>query len=78
MHNFEKRDPLAAMEELKYGKFSISDEEKEQIIKKAIALGKDPEKALQEQKERFAKATGRLREEQKEKAIKDLERDLNK
>ncbi|MEK7198282.1 MAG: hypothetical protein AAB648_02345 [Patescibacteria group bacterium] len=74
----EKRDPLAAMEELKYGRFSMSDEEKKQIIKKALAEGKDPQEALREHEEKLAKATGRIREDQKEEALKNLERDINK
>ena len=73
----EKNDPLAAMEELKHGRFLITDEEREQITKKALAEGRDPEEAIREHEERLAKATERLREKQKEEAIKDLERDMN-
>ena len=71
-------DPLAAMEELKHGKFSMTDDEREQITKKALAEGRDPEEALREHEERLAKATERLREKQKEEAIGDLERGMNK
>jgi len=82
MSNFEykpeKKDPLAAMEELKHGKFSMTDEEREQITKKALVEGRDPEEAIREHEERLAKATERLREKQKEEAISDLERDMNK
>lgn len=82
MNNFEqqpeKRDPQAAMEELKHGKFSMTGEEREQITKKALAKGRDPEEALREYEERLAQATARIRESQKEEAIKDLERDMNK
>ena len=78
MRNFEKKDPIAEMEELKYGRFSMPDEEKEQIIKKALAEGKDPQEALREHEEKLAKATGRIREDQKEEALKNLERDINK
>lgn len=74
----EEKDPQAHVEELKYGRFSVPAEEKERIIKKAIADGKDPEETLREHEERLARATGRLREGQKEEAIKDLERDMNK
>ncbi len=74
----EEKDPIAAMEELKYGKFSITDEEREQITKKAIDEGRDPEKTLREYEERLAQATGRLRKEQSEEAVKELERDMNK
>lgn len=74
----EKRNPQAAMEELKHGKFSMTGEEKEQITKKALAEGKDPEEALREHEERLAQATARLREKQKEDAINDLGREMNK
>ena len=81
MSNFEykpeKKDPLAAMEELKHGRFSMTDEEREQITKKALVEGRDPEEALREHEERLAKATERLREKQKEEAIGDLEREMN-
>ncbi len=73
----EKKDPQASMEELKHGKFSITEEEREQITKKALAEGRAPEEALREHTERLAKATERLREKQKEEAISDLERDMN-
>lgn len=82
MNNFEqqpkRRDPQAAMEELKHGKFSVTNEEKERITKEALAAGKDPEEALREHEERLAQATARLREKQKEEAISDLERDMNR
>lgn len=83
MRNFERKpkeekDPLAAMEELKYGKFSMTDEEKEQITKKALAEGKNPEEALREHEERMAKATGNLRKEQRKEAIIILEKESNK
>lgn len=72
MNNFEqqpkKRDPQAAMEELKHGKFSMTDEERERITKGALAEGRDPEEALREHEERLAQATARLREKQKEDA----------
>jgi len=74
----EKKDPLAAMEELKHGRFSITGEEREQITKKALAEGRDPELAIREHEERLAEATGRLREKQNEEAIKGLEREMNK
>ena len=83
MSNFEResereRDPQAAIEELKHGRFSTTTEEKERIFKKALAEGRDPEEAIREHEERFAEATGRLREKQKEEAIGDLERETNK
>lgn len=74
----EKRDPQAAMEELKHGKFSMTNEERERITKEALAEGKDPEEALRQHEERLAQATARLREKQKEDAINDLERDMNR
>ena len=74
----EKKDPSAAMEELKHGRFSMTDEERERITKKAVAEGRAPEEAIREHEERLAKATERLREKQKEEAISDLERDMNK
>jgi len=43
-----------------------------------LAEGRDPEEAIREHEERLAKATERLREKQKEEAISDLERDMNK
>lgn len=76
-HEPEKKDPQAAMEELKHGKFSVTNEERERITKRALAEGRDPEEALREHEERLAQATARLREKQKEDAIKDLERDMN-
>lgn len=83
MNNFEhgpqeEKDPIAEMEELKYGRFSVPDEEKERITKKALAEGKDPELALREHEERLAEATNRIRKQQTDEAIKDLERDMNK
>ncbi len=74
----EEKDPIAAMEELKHGRFSMPDEEKKRKVKEAIAEGRDPEEALREHEERLAQATGRVREKQKEEAIADLERDMNK
>ncbi len=73
----KEKDPIAEMESLKYGRFSIMDEEKENITKKALAEGKDPELALREHEESLAKATDRIRKRQAEKAIKGLERDMN-
>lgn len=82
MNKFERKpeenDPLAAMEELKYGRFSVPADEKEKIIKKALAEGKNPELSLREHEERLAKANARLREGQKEEAISKLEREMNK
>lgn len=82
MINFEqkpgKKDPVAAMEELKHGKFSMTGEEKERITREALAEGRDPEEALRGHEERLAQATARLREKQKEDAINDLERDMNR
>lgn len=74
----EEKDPIAAIEELKYGRFSMTDEEREQITKKAQTEGKDPQEALREYEERMIQATGRLRKEQSEKAVKELEHDMNK
>ncbi|MDO8574804.1 MAG: hypothetical protein Q7R61_00800 [bacterium] len=74
----EEKDPVAVMEELKYGRFSMTDEEREQITKKAIDEKKDPKEAIREYEERMVQATGRLRKEQSEEAIKELERDMNK
>lgn len=56
----------------------MPDDEKERIREKALAEGRDPEDAIREHEERLAVATGRLREKQKEDAIKELERDMNK
>ena len=81
MPNFEhksEKDPRDYMEELKYGRFSMPDEEKNRIIKKAQAEGRDPEEALREHEERLAQATGRVREIQKEESIEGLEREMNK
>ena len=74
----KERDPQAAMEELKHGRFRVTAEEKERITRQALAEGRDPEEAIREHEERFAEATGRLREKQKEEAIGDLEREMNK
>lgn len=65
-------------EELKHGRFSMTDDEKERIKEKALAENRDPEDALREHEKRLEIATGRLREKQKEDAIKELERDMNK
>lgn len=82
MSNFEqkpgKKDPQAAMEELKHGKFSVTNEEKERITKQALIEGKDPKEALREHEERLAQATARLREKQKEEAIRAFEKESNK
>ena len=74
----KEKDPIADMEELKHGRFTMPDEEKKRKVKEAIAEGRDPEEALREHEERLAEATGRLREKEREEAISGLERDMNK
>lgn len=80
MKNFEQKpeDSGAAMEELKYGRFTMPEDEKQKIIEKAQAEGRDPEEALREHEKRLAQATGRIREKQKEEAIEKLEQEMNK
>lgn len=74
----KEKDPQAHMEELKYGRFSRLDSEKKNIVDKALLEGKDPKEALREDEERLARATGRIREGEKEEAVKGLEREMNK
>ena len=81
MPNFEhkpEKDPQAYMKELKHGRFTMPEDEKQQIVEKARAEDRDPEEALREHQARLDAATGRLREKQKENAISDLEREMNR
>lgn len=80
MPNFEnkpEKDPQAAMEELKRGRVKGLDKEKREIIDRALVEGRNPEEALREYEERLNRATGLIRESQKEKAIDKLEREMN-
>lgn len=70
----QKPDPVGAMEELKAGKFSMTAEDRERIVKQAKEQGRDPEAALLEHEEKLEQATGRLRAAQAQEAIKSLER----
>ena len=74
------------MEELKLGKFSLSDSERKKIIEDAKAKGTDPEAAVSQAEERMEQATKKLRYDQEikrqrkadaEAAIKSLEKFMN-
>ena len=69
----QEPDPVGAMEELKAGKFSITAEERERIIKQAKEQGRNPEEALREHEQRLKQATARVRVTQSEEAVGSLE-----
>jgi len=82
-----KKTPAKNMDELKSGKFSVMPEEVQKVRKKAIEsglslAGEEVERAVEEFKkkggEKMEQATSRLRGEQSEKAIKEIEAELNK
>lgn len=66
-------DPEGYRDELRHGKFSLSEEEREKIRKEALAQGKDPEEAVRAAEQRMEEATARKREQQAEEARKELE-----
>lgn len=67
-----------AREELLYGKYSLTDKEKEEIRKRAEETGQDPEAAVKAAEERMKTATARLREKQAADALKHLKESLEK
>jgi hypothetical protein len=80
--NFEKEnqapDQEGGIEELEYGKFSVTPEDRKRITDEAIKRGGDPERAIQAFAKRMQQATARLREAQAKEAIKKLEEHLSK
>ncbi len=74
----EAAENESAKEELFYGKYSLTESEKDEIRRKAEAEGRDPEEAVKAEEARMAAATARLREQQAEEAVKRLKRDFQK
>ena len=57
------------MEKFKYGQFSLTEKEKEKFKKEGV---------LEEKEKKIQRATGRLREKQREEMVKKFEEDSSK
>ena len=57
------------MEKFKYGQFSLTEKEKEKFKKEGV---------LEEKEKKIKRATGRLREKQREEMVKKFEEDSSK